>query len=140
MKGILLFINNFLKSPDPNFVHIALWTLVQLLKGKLESVFKMFLNRYGLIYCPKLTTTLLLSKLITQRVHDHSRRSLLFRSTYSHTWVFLSVPVVLSVTFIPGLSWLWTNDILLTDDGRLFPSLHTMQFLTFYISAFVSVK
>ena len=27
----------FLKSPDPNFIHVALWTLVQLLKGKIVS-------------------------------------------------------------------------------------------------------
>ena len=27
----------FLKSPDPNFIHVALWTLVQLLKGKVVS-------------------------------------------------------------------------------------------------------
>ncbi|XP_076084970.1 uncharacterized protein LOC143055699 isoform X1 [Mytilus galloprovincialis] len=31
-KGILLYIDMFLKSPDPNFIHVALWTLVQLLK------------------------------------------------------------------------------------------------------------
>lgn len=30
--GIVLYIDTFLKSPDPNFSHIALWTLVQLLK------------------------------------------------------------------------------------------------------------
>ncbi|XP_033727812.1 vacuolar protein 8-like [Pecten maximus] len=32
ISGIVLYIDMFLKSPDPNFTHIALWTLVQLLK------------------------------------------------------------------------------------------------------------
>ncbi|XP_069106513.1 uncharacterized protein [Argopecten irradians] len=32
LSGIVLYIDVFLKSPDPNFTHIALWTLVQLLK------------------------------------------------------------------------------------------------------------
>ncbi|OWF43479.1 vacuolar protein 8-like [Mizuhopecten yessoensis] len=32
INGIVLYIDTFLKSPDPNFIHIALWTLVQLLK------------------------------------------------------------------------------------------------------------
>ncbi|KAJ8322256.1 hypothetical protein KUTeg_000727 [Tegillarca granosa] len=31
-KGVLLYIDMFLKSPEPNFIHIALWTLVQYLK------------------------------------------------------------------------------------------------------------
>lgn len=29
---MLLYIDMFLKSPEPNFIHIALWTLVQYLK------------------------------------------------------------------------------------------------------------
>lgn len=33
-KGIVLYIDKFLKSPDPSFVHVALWTLNMLLKGK----------------------------------------------------------------------------------------------------------
>ena len=56
-------------------------------------------------------------------LRDHIMRSLLFPDTYSHTWVFSSVRVVLSVHLFPALSWLWTNDIWLTDDGRLFPSI-----------------
>ena len=39
---------------------------------------------------------------IPRRVHGHSRRCLLFLGTYSHTWVFPGVRVVLSVTFILG--------------------------------------
>lgn len=31
-KGIVLYIDKFLKSPDPSFVHVALWTLNMLLK------------------------------------------------------------------------------------------------------------
>ena len=34
MKGIVLYIDMFLKSLEPSFVHIALWTLNQILKGK----------------------------------------------------------------------------------------------------------
>ena len=34
LQGIVLYIDKFLKSDDPNFIHIALWTLIQLLKGK----------------------------------------------------------------------------------------------------------
>ncbi|XP_060084838.1 uncharacterized protein LOC132564182 [Ylistrum balloti] len=42
VSGIVLYIDMFLKSADPNFVHIALWTLVQLLK---DAVFlKAFQN------------------------------------------------------------------------------------------------
>jgi len=33
LQGILLYIDKFLKSENTNFRHIALWTLVQLLKG-----------------------------------------------------------------------------------------------------------
>ncbi|XP_053383044.1 uncharacterized protein LOC123539888 [Mercenaria mercenaria] len=35
LQGILLYIDKFLKCEDSNFVHIALWTLVQLLKDPL---------------------------------------------------------------------------------------------------------
>ena len=35
LQGTVLYIDKFLKSDDPNFVHIALWTLVQQVKGKL---------------------------------------------------------------------------------------------------------
>ncbi|XP_048780187.2 uncharacterized protein LOC125683261 isoform X2 [Ostrea edulis] len=31
-EGIILYVDNFLKSPDPNHVHLALWTLSTLLK------------------------------------------------------------------------------------------------------------
>ena len=34
LQGIVLYIDKFLKSDDPNFIHISLWTLIQLLKGK----------------------------------------------------------------------------------------------------------
>ena len=44
--------------------------------------------------------------------------------TYSHTWVLPSVRVALSVTFILGLLYLWTYDLILTDGKRLIPSLH----------------
>ena len=62
--------------------------------------------------------------LILRWVRGHSRRHLLLPNTYSHIWVFPIVRIVFSVTFIPGFSWLWTNGILLTDDGWLFPSLY----------------
>ncbi|KAK3087016.1 hypothetical protein FSP39_000370, partial [Pinctada imbricata] len=35
IKGIVLYIDMFLKSPQPSFVHIALWTLNQILKDAL---------------------------------------------------------------------------------------------------------
>ncbi|KAL3892206.1 hypothetical protein ACJMK2_004438 [Sinanodonta woodiana] len=34
LQGIVLYIDTFLKSSDPSFVHIALWTLVQHLKDE----------------------------------------------------------------------------------------------------------
>ncbi|XP_052272427.1 uncharacterized protein LOC127872947 [Dreissena polymorpha] len=34
LKGILLFVDKFLKSSDSSFVHIGLWTLLQLLKDE----------------------------------------------------------------------------------------------------------
>ena len=34
LQGIVLYIDKFLKSEDANFIHISLWTLVQLLKGE----------------------------------------------------------------------------------------------------------
>ena len=48
--------------------------------------------------------------------------NLLFPGTYSHTWVFLSARVVLSVTLIPG--FVVIMDSRLMDDGRLFSSLY----------------
>ena len=42
-----------------------------------------------------------------------------------HTHGFSRVSVLSWVRHLfPALSWLWTNDIWLTDDGRLFPSLY----------------
>ena len=41
--------------------------------------------------------------LIPLRARGNIRRSLLYPGTYSHTWVFPSVPVVLSVIITPDL-------------------------------------
>ena len=62
--------------------------------------------------------------LILWRVYEHSMWSLLFPGTYSHTWVFPSIRIVFSVTFIPGLFVHWTNDFRLRNNGRLLPSLY----------------
>lgn len=45
-KGIVLYIDKFLKSPDPSFVHVALWTLNMLLKGKEPFIIRMKQIRY----------------------------------------------------------------------------------------------
>ena len=58
-----------------------------------------------------------LYSLIPQRARVHSRWSLLYPGTYSHTWVFC---VVLSVTFIPGFVMVMDKWYLI--DGWLFPS------------------
>ena len=44
----------------------------------------------------------LIIPLVPPRVSGHSSRSILFLGTYSYTWVFPSVRVVLGATFIPG--------------------------------------
>ena len=44
LQGILLYIDKFLKCDDSNFVHIALWTLVQFLKGT-SLVFNLFMKK-----------------------------------------------------------------------------------------------
>ena len=52
------------------------------------------------MYVAPVVVILLVMLLIPRRVRGHSMRSVLFRGTYSHTLVFSSVRVVLSVTFI----------------------------------------
>ena len=63
--------------------------------------------------------------LIPRRVCGHSMCNVLSPGTYSHTWVFPSVRVVLSVTCIPGFVMIMDyNDIWLTVDGWLSTSLY----------------
>lgn len=45
LQGIVLYIDKFLKSDDPNFIHIALWTLVQLLK---DNIFLEVFREHGI--------------------------------------------------------------------------------------------
>ena len=62
--------------------------------------------------------------LIPRLVRGNRKWSLLFMGTYSHTWVFRVSVMSMSVTLIPGLLCLYTNNFILTDDGLLFLSLY----------------
>ena len=72
--------------------------------------------------------------LIPLRVRGNIRWSLLFPGTYSHTWVFPSVRVVLSVTFIAGPVMIMVYLI----NGL--PSLYFFHYTTIYIIFFRGVR
>ena len=64
--------------------------------SNIASEIAIYQNKWG---CAKDHT---LNKFLIRRVRGHSRWNSLFPCTYSQTWIFPSVRVVLSVTFIPG--------------------------------------
>ena len=81
-------------------------------------------SRFNLLHSPDLTSSDVTRYTLdsTAGVWPHQVNFTLPGYLFIHLGFPECPRVVLSVTFIPWVSWLWTNDIWLTDDRRLYPS------------------